>query len=311
MFRKGFNLMTKSKKSTKKQTKEQKKQKQEKEKKPKKRWHTWFGRLFRVVFIPTGLEIKTDHPVLKELPEADVIIVRKKTKNWTKAQLKYMPDGIRHAKTPHVLIELKVTESIDDDAFLQIGGYTRFYKNTESVAAEDLRSFFIYAKSPSDDTLKKYGYRKTKFSGVYKSNSPVCCLFTLISLNDLSDAPHNILCKLFASKTKEHLKAQEKVNEPGFLKKLPMEIVLLITQFVQALFDKKKGEKGMDYLKLSAKQKNNLMTTWVENVIDSFGVECLPKKKIFNIYSTEDVLSNYSMKEIEAYMKKRKKKKSA
>ncbi|KPA15584.1 hypothetical protein MHK_004223 [Candidatus Magnetomorum sp. HK-1] len=49
----------------------------EKKIKPKTLWHDWFGNLFKVSLIPTGLHVATDVPVMQKLPEADVVIIRR------------------------------------------------------------------------------------------------------------------------------------------------------------------------------------------------------------------------------------------
>jgi hypothetical protein len=65
-------------------------------------WHDWFGNLFKVSLIPTGLDVETDVPVMKKLPEADIVIIRRSGTKWTKDQLKYLPDGIRQTRAKHV-----------------------------------------------------------------------------------------------------------------------------------------------------------------------------------------------------------------
>jgi len=103
---------------------------QEKHIKPKTLWHDWFGNLFKVSLIPTGLDVTTDVPVMKNLPEADIIIIRRSGKKWTNNQMQRLPDGIRHTLASHVLIELKYSESINTDAICQIAGYYQFLNFT-------------------------------------------------------------------------------------------------------------------------------------------------------------------------------------
>jgi len=325
-----------TKKSTKKQTKKQEEQKGQEEiqeEQPKIYWHDWLGEMFKVLLIPTGLDVQTKYTLLNKLPEADLVIVRKETKTWTKDQLEFLPDGIRHTNAKHVLIELKFTESIDDDALLQIGGYRRFYRNTENkkrekeskkkeknkkeekIKPKDLQTFLICSQTPRKTTLQKYGYEPGDFEGVYTSHYPLCELFPLISLNDLSDEPHNVMFKLFASKKKEHIKAQKKIKSEEIKEKLTSETVSFITNLFNVLLTNKEGSEEMDYLNLTPKEKENLMTGWVDNVVASFGANLIlkriPKEEVFANYSQEDVFSNYSMEDIEAYIKKTKKKKSA
>ena len=101
-------------------------------KKPKTKWHDWFSGLFKVLLVPIGLVVKASHPVMNELPEADILI-HKENKKLTKAQWDKLPDGIRESKASHIIIELKYTESLNEDAYCQILGYYKFYKESNKL----------------------------------------------------------------------------------------------------------------------------------------------------------------------------------
>ncbi|KPA11698.1 hypothetical protein MHK_008097 [Candidatus Magnetomorum sp. HK-1] len=200
--------------------------------KPKTLWHDWFGNLFKVSLIPTGLHVETDVPVMQKLPEADVVIIRRSGHKWTENQLIRLPDGIRHTQAEHVLIELKFTESINTDAICQIAGYYKFYKIQHKLSKiSDLKCFLVASKTPRKSTLQRFQYRGTRYSGVFKSKCPICELFPIISLNDLSDAPHNILFKLFASKKKESIGATKKVKSDLY-EGLPDDLRSFITDYI-------------------------------------------------------------------------------
>ena len=98
-------------------------------KKPKTKWHDWFDGLFKVSLVPLGLSVKGPQPVMNDLPEADILIT-KKSKKFTKAQKERLPDGIRDSQAKHIIIKLKYTESLNEDAYYQTFGYYKFFKDS-------------------------------------------------------------------------------------------------------------------------------------------------------------------------------------
>ncbi|MDM8535362.1 hypothetical protein QUF70_01265 [Desulfobacterales bacterium HSG17] len=64
----------------------------------KTRWHRILGRLFKELLAPTGILVYTDIPVMGESPEADILLLRKNQKQWTKEQKSRLPDGIRDSR---------------------------------------------------------------------------------------------------------------------------------------------------------------------------------------------------------------------
>ncbi|ETR66351.1 MAG: hypothetical protein OMM_05693 [Candidatus Magnetoglobus multicellularis str. Araruama] len=174
-----------------------------KKNKPKTKWHYWFGALIKMLLSAVGLDVKTDHQVMNELPEADVVIINKDKKKWTKEQLKRLPDGINESTASHIILELKYSESLNEDSYCQTCGYYKFYKDSNKLKKDDIDIFIVSSKTPSKKFLESFGYVQTAYSGVYKSQSVLVRIVTLISLNDLSRSSNNIMFKLFASKKRE------------------------------------------------------------------------------------------------------------
>ncbi len=56
-------------------------------------WHRWFGNLFKEALTPLGIEVKTEFFVMTDPPSADIVIIRKPMKEWTKEQSFFLPDG--------------------------------------------------------------------------------------------------------------------------------------------------------------------------------------------------------------------------
>ncbi|MBF0450185.1 MAG: hypothetical protein HQK75_05745 [Candidatus Magnetomorum sp.] len=260
-------------------------------KSPKTPWHNWFGNLFKVSLIPTGLEVETDVPVMNQLPEADIVIIRRQTNKWTNTQLQRLPDGIRHTRAACVLLELKYSESINVEAILQIGGYYKFYKHSHNLnQINSLKCFLISSKTPQKKTLNRFRYKPTRYSGVYKSSCPICRLFPIISLNDLSDAPYNLLFKLFASKKQASSNATKKLKTDLY-GTFPYHLKCFISGFIYKCLIK--GGKDMDWLNLTPKDMQSLKKEWLSTLYDS----CTPSEVLSN-YSPSEVLSNYSPSEV-------------
>ncbi|MBF0453129.1 MAG: hypothetical protein HQK75_20680, partial [Candidatus Magnetomorum sp.] len=252
--------------------------------------------MFKVSLIPTGLEVETDVPVMQKLPEADIVIIRRSGSKWTKEQLQRLPDGIRHTRAEHVLIELKYTESINVDAICQIAGYYKFYKIQHKLTKNrDLKCFLVSSKTPKKTTLQRFLYHKTRFSGVYVSQFPLFDLFPIISLNDLSNAPHNIMFKLFASKKKASKDATKKVKSDLY-DHLPEPLKTFLTDYINRYIII--GMDDMDYLNMTTEERNQLRLEWIAqhkppDILDYFS----PSEVLAN-YSAPEVLANYTTDQI-------------
>jgi len=268
----------------------------EKQIKPKTLWHDWFGNLFKVSLIPTGLDVETDVPVMKKLPEADIVIIRRSGTRWTKEQLQYLPDGIRHTRAIHVLVELKYTESINTDAICQIAGYYKFYKIQHKLKRRsELKCFLVSSKTPRKSTLQKFNYYETRYPGVYHSQYPLFDLFPIISLNDLSNAPHNILFKLFASKKKATIDATKKVKSDIY-DQLAEPLKIFLTDYITRCLTA--GGKDMDYLNLTQKEKVRLRQEWLSHYTTSELLSKRSPSEVLSNYEPSEVLSNYSTDQI-------------
>jgi len=263
-----------------------------KQKQPKTRWHYWFGVLIKMLLSAVGLEVKTDHQVMNELPEADVIIINKDKKKWTKEQLKRLPDGINESKASHIILELKYSESLNDDSYCQTCGYYKFYKDSNKLKKNDLDIFIISSKTPSKKFLDAFAYTQSTHPGVYKSQLPIVRIVTLISLNDLSKNSNNIMFKLFASKKREQNVVTKKIKEMIKAKTLPTGLDEYFYNFINILF--RKGKKEMDWLKLSPKEKQEMMTSIENMVLERVSterrLEGLRPDEIMKRYQPEDRL---------------------
>jgi hypothetical protein len=176
-------------------------------KKNKTRWHRLLGTLLDELLTPVGISVQCDVKVMVNPPEADILLLRRKTAQWTTEQLIRLPNGIRETKASHILLEFKCTESFNEETLHQTVSYDYFYKSANKLSKKNLQSFLITAKTPRPATLKQFSYQQTQYKGVYFTPLPLAQHVILIVLNELSNEPHNAWIKCFASRRLEKRKA--------------------------------------------------------------------------------------------------------
>ena len=80
--------------------------------KPKRtNWHGLFARALEELLSPLDIEVLTEFPVTPEPPKADVVLLRRGGKTWTKEQLACLADGLGDTDAGALLLEFKYTES--------------------------------------------------------------------------------------------------------------------------------------------------------------------------------------------------------
>ncbi len=212
--------------------------------KPKTQWHELLGKLLKDVLSPVNIHVSTEVRVMSESPKVDILLLRRDEPQWTAAQFALLPDGIRDTKASNILLEFKYTESLNDEAVQQTLGYDFFYRQHTDLSRDQVRSFLLSAKKPQHSTLKKLGYQSTAHPGVYRSQFRLIRHMILLSLNELSNEPHNAFVKCFAS----HL--QEKEKAFNLLDKMDSNLLPKpLRWFIEGLkglwFTLKKGEDKM------------------------------------------------------------------
>jgi hypothetical protein len=162
--------------------------------------HRLFGELLKELLMPLNVQVDSSYPISKGPPELDVIISRK-FDQWTPEQLSFMPTGIKENLCKYNILELKYSQSVNEDGISQLLGYRSGFKRLNKLkATDDICAFLITSKSPSKETLLNVGFESTGLKGVYCSNYPVINKIVIISINDLAEIQQNMLLKLFASK---------------------------------------------------------------------------------------------------------------
>jgi len=76
-------------------------------KKQKTSWHRLLARLLELVLSPLNIEVSPNVSVMTEPPEADILLLRRQSRQWTAAQRDFLPDGIRDSNASRILIKFK------------------------------------------------------------------------------------------------------------------------------------------------------------------------------------------------------------
>ncbi|MDM8517094.1 hypothetical protein QUF76_12905 [Desulfobacterales bacterium HSG16] len=260
------------------------------------RWHRWFGTVFEEVLIPLGLDVQTEHPVMIDPPEADVVIIRKNGMGWTPEQLEVLPDGVRDCNASHIIIEFKNTESLTEDALFVTGGYRVFYKQSRDLKDHEIQVFIASSKSPSRKILERHGYRPSDKAGVYHSQYSMVRFIPLIALNDLADKPYNALYRLFGSRKKEKLRALKRLMNEG-LNKFPDKIGVFIMKAVRFLFHKG-GTETMSYTPEERAMFGDFLEEFILPIMKFEELrEKLPWEDLLKDVSVKDLLKDVPVKE--------------
>ncbi len=267
----------------------------------------WFGNMFKTSLTPLGVEVHTGYPVMKEPPEADVIIIRRNQRDWTPEQLKYLPDGIRDCKAEHIVIEFKYTESVNEDAFCTAVGYRIFYRRYHKLRNDQLQAFLISSKTPEESTFKEFGYFSETQAGIWQSSHSLLKRIPLISLNDLPDEPHNAFVKLFATKKGQRLSAIKRFRKAG--KNLPDELRSHVGKFLEILA-LVKGDTDMKNteFELTPEERKEMALFVTTELTPEEILECFAPEQRLAGLTLEQIFEKFDPEEIEAYLKKRREK---
>lgn len=279
----------------------------------------------------------TEFPVASQSPTVDIVLLRNHHVHWTEEQRTRLPDGIRDSQASHILLEFKYTESLNFNAFRQIINYDTIYPNTQDLDKGEFQSFLVSSKTPNANTLKKFGFVTTEIAGIYRSTQAIFGSILVMSLNELSGAPHNSPIKCFASRKREPKQAFTQI-EQGKLPtmSIPLEwffnglrklLLLLKEEEMTAL-----KEITPDYLMEEGKEWAQHMVSVMptedrirglsteeilkqlkpEEVLKQYKPEEVLKQykseEVLKQYTLDEILSNFSQEEIENHLRKLKKK---
>ena len=114
-------------------------------------------------------------------------------------------------------------------------------------------------------------------------------------LNDLSDAPYNILFKLFASKKKATIDATNKVKSELY-DQFPEPLKAFLTDYITRCLTA--GGNDMDYLNMTQEEKAQLRQEWLSHFTTSELLSNRSPSEVLSNYTPSEVLSNYSTSEL-------------
>ena len=170
--------------------------------------------------------------------------------------------------------------------------------------------------------MEQLGFKNTKFAGVYRSELPIFERVLLLSLNELSNEPHNAGVKYFSSKKKvkqqalQHLKSLDLIS-------LNDELRFLISGLkeIWAIFVKGGAKMKMKYTPEEViKIGKHLEEAWLATLTPSERLEDLKPKELLAALTPSEVLEKFTpfermagLKpyEIEDYLKQLKKREHA
>ncbi len=261
------------------------------------------GTLLKDLLSPVNIQVEIEAKVMKELPRIDILLLRRTEPEWTDEQLALLPDGIRNTKATDLLLEFKYTESFNDDVLQQALAYDFFYKQFQKLNSDQLQSFLLLAKKPQNSMLKDIGYKNTEYPGVYRSSFRLFKKIILLSLNELSDEPHNAFVKCFASYQQEKEKAFQVLEKYAY-DSLTTDLKNYINGLKGLWFTLPKGED------MNLDLTPELITAWGEKWGKSYLAHLKPEERLAGLKPEERLagLNPEELNRLEIYLKQRKQK---
>ena len=255
--------------------------------KSKTQWHELLGAFLKELLSPVNIHVETEAKVMTESPRIDILLLRRDEPEWTAEQLALLPDGIRDTKAASILLEFKYTESLNDDAIQQTLGYDLWYKQNKKLKNEQVQSFLLSARKPQKSTLKKLGYRNTQYPGVYRSDFRIIKKVILLSLNELSNEPHNAYIKCFSSHRQEKQMAFNTLENQAY-SSLTTKLINFIDGLKGIWFALPKGED------MNLELTPEMLTAWGDKWGESYLRRLKPEQRLAGLKPEElDILESY------------------
>jgi hypothetical protein len=276
-------------------------------KKQKTSWHRLLARLLEIVLSPVDIDVQPNVSVMTEPPEADILLLRRKTPQWTAAQRARLPDGIRDTDASHILIEFKYTQSFNEQALAQAVGYDFSYKHAKKLPDQEVQTVLLSARKPHSDTLTFLGYQPTKYPGVYHTQNAVTRKVLLLSLNELSKEPYNVWYACFATHKNVKKQAFKQLKQLGFVS-IANELKWFISGLMQLWFGAAEGEEKMKFTPEEVTEfGKQLGDIWladltVDDMLNRFG-----REEVLSHFKPDDRLAGLKPEIIEDYLKQLKK----
>jgi hypothetical protein len=175
--------------------------------------HQLLARLLEIALTPVDINVESEIRVMSEPPMADILLLRRRGRQWSHEQRKLLPDGIRDRHAHHHLLECKFSEAVNEAALQQALSYDYFYRQTQQIKAAELQTYVVGAQTPRVALLNRFGYHGTDLPGVYVSSQPLLEKIVMLVINELRNEPQNELLRLFASRQQVRRQTIENVMQ--------------------------------------------------------------------------------------------------
>lgn len=263
------------------------------------RWHQLLGKVLELLLTEQGIIVQTEVQVMSEPPKADILLLRREHKAWSKAQQALLPDGVRASKARHILLEFKYTQSLTLDVLLQAVSYSYLYRIAQRLQPADVQIFVLCAKTPQPKRLAELGYVQTAEAGVYSSNNTYVRDIPLLILNKLRDEPHNAFVKCFASRKSAKGAAFKTLTQGDFTRLPGLLWIFLIG--LRRLWTVPEGAELMNET-LTPERVLEMGEQWHKLLLEQMSVEerlaGLRPKEVLAQYTPEEVLAQYTPEEV-------------
>jgi len=247
-----------------------------------------------------ALNIEALSNVIKMPTDANILLLRRETAEWTDEQLILLPDGIRDNKALHILIYFNSTP-FNKNVFQVALSYDYLYKQAKRLSDQEVQTILFSAKKPRTKTLKRLDYVKTQDTGVYRSTMPIFDNILLLALNELSDEPYNAWAKCFASSLKVKKQALNQIKALA-LKALTSDLNGLLAGLSALWLSLSTGiyvEEEIEYEEAPTPEEViEIGREWEQTFLDSLKVE-----EMLARFEAKEVLSHLKPAELEDYLK--------
>ncbi|MBF0132422.1 MAG: DUF4351 domain-containing protein [Magnetococcales bacterium] len=245
-------------------------------------WHRLVGETLKVLLEPVGIEVRMEVPVAPAPPVADLILIQRKevgSGGWTQEQRVRLADGLHDLEADQILVELKVTESLNEKTLTWLSVYDTLYLETAKLKRHQLKSVIISAITSRKDFLEKHSFKPVGPVGVYESIPSWGGVIRLIFLNELADETHNAPLKCFASRQNEQEKAFATIQHAG-LSKLSEAFGRVINGLWRLKMKSALNHPGME--EITPEYVIRLGEEWFESMVDA-----TPEEKLFSLPKLE------------------------
>ncbi|MBF0137000.1 MAG: hypothetical protein HQL65_12240, partial [Magnetococcales bacterium] len=119
-------------------------------------WHCLVAETLKTLLEPVGIEVRSEVQVVSAPPKADLILIQQNKSGRTDEQRLLLADGLWDLDADHILAELKITESLDENSLSQLSVYDYLYLGTANLQRHQLRSILISSISPRSEFLERF-----------------------------------------------------------------------------------------------------------------------------------------------------------